>query len=92
MPDGHDLITIDVNRWLCVSSLVMDVGFSPCMRDGSSCKTKWHQILTDYKRIADYHSRTGTNSLDYWEQSAAERVAGGLQRSFSQELFNQLHE
>jgi hypothetical protein len=63
-----------------------------CMRDGSSCKTKWHQILLDYKKIAHYHSRIGTNSLDYWEQSDAESIAGGLPRLFSQELFNQLHE
>jgi hypothetical protein len=62
------------------------------MRDGSSCKTKWHQILLDYKKIAHYHSRIGTNSLDYWEQSDAESIAGGLPRLFSQELFNQLHE
>jgi hypothetical protein len=92
MPDGRDLMTTNVNRWLRVSSLVMDAGFSPCMKDGSSCKTKWHQILPDYKRITDYHSHTGTNSPDYWEQSATKRVAGGLPRSFSQELFNQLHE
>jgi hypothetical protein len=48
--------------------------------------------LPDYKRIVDYHSRTDTNSPNYWEQSTTERVAGGLPRSFSQELFNQLHE
>jgi hypothetical protein len=92
MPDGHDLMTTDVNRWLRVSMLVMDAGFSPCMRDASSCKTKWHQILPNYKRIADYHSRTGTNTLDYWEQAPTERLVRGLPRLFSQELFNQLHE
>jgi hypothetical protein len=27
MPDGRDLMTTDVNRWLRVSSLVIDVGF-----------------------------------------------------------------
>jgi hypothetical protein len=85
-------MTTDVNTWLRVSMLVMDAGFSPCMRDASSCKTKWHQILLDSKRIAIYHSCTGTNTLDYWEQDPAERLAGGLPRSFLQELFNQLHE
>jgi hypothetical protein len=87
MPDSHDLMTTDVNKWLGVSMLVMDSGFSPCMRDASSCKTKWHQILPNYKRIANYHSRTGTNTSDYWEQAPAERVAGGclgpLRKSFS---------
>jgi hypothetical protein len=92
MLDGRDLMTTDVNRWLHVSTLVMDAGFSPCLRDGPSCKTKWHQILPDYKRIADYHSRMGTNTPDYWEQAPVERLAGGLPRSFSQETFNQLHE
>jgi hypothetical protein len=65
IPDGRDLMTTDVNRWLRVSTLLMDAGFSPCLRDGPSCKTKWHQILPDYKRIADYHSRTSTNTPDY---------------------------
>jgi hypothetical protein len=92
MHDGRDLMTTDSNRWLRVSQFVMDTGFSPCMRDASSCKMKWHQILPDYKRIADYHFHIGMNSVDYWQQAPGERLAGGLSRSFSQELFNQLHE
>jgi hypothetical protein len=72
MLDGQGLMTTNANRWLRVSSLVMDVGFFPCMRDGSSCKTKWHHILPNYKRIVDYYFYTSTNTLNYWEQAHAE--------------------
>jgi hypothetical protein len=55
----------DATKWIRVSDHVMRAGFSPCLREGSACKTKWNQLIPDYKRIADYHSRTGQNVVDY---------------------------
>jgi hypothetical protein len=62
------------------------------MRDGSACKAKWSQIIPDYKRIADFHARTGQNAVDYWELSTSEHITEGLPRSFSHNLYEQIHE
>lgn len=85
--DARDLMNPDSNKWLRVSQEVMKSGFSPCQRDGAACKTKWNQIVPDYKRIADYFSRTGTNGADYWDMSASDRKNEGLPRSFPQDIF-----
>jgi hypothetical protein len=65
---------------------------SPCMRDGPTCKGKWNQLIPDYKRIADFHARTGRNAVEYWELSSSEHSAEGLPKTFSQELYDQIHE
>ena len=62
--DDRDLMTLDSTNWTCVLQLVMRARFSPCLRDGRTCKTKWNLILSDYKKIADYHARTGRNGPD----------------------------
>jgi hypothetical protein len=61
------------------------------MRDGPACKAKWNQLLPDYKRIVDFHARSGQNATDYWELSSADRTAEGLPKTFVQELFNQIN-
>jgi hypothetical protein len=70
----------------------MHGGFLPCLRDGPACKTKWNQLIPDYKRIADYHSRTGRNVPDYWEQTAAEHKVEGLLKAFMKEYFDAIDE
>jgi hypothetical protein len=70
----------------------MRAGFSPCLRDGPACKMKWNQLIPDYKRIADYHSKTGRNVADYWEQTAAEHKAEGLPKAFMKEFYDAIHE
>lgn len=56
--DGRDLMTPETTKWIRISQEVMHAGFSPCLRDGPACKTKWNQILPEYKHIADYLGRT----------------------------------
>jgi hypothetical protein len=70
----------------------MCAGHSPCMRDGPACKAKWNQVIPDYKRIVDFHARTGRNGLEYWELSTSEHSLEGLPKTFSQELYDQIHE
>ena len=70
--DGRDLMTPETTKWICISHDVMRAGISPCVRGGPACKTKWNQLIPDYKRIVDYLSRTGRNVPDYWELSAGE--------------------
>jgi len=52
--DERDLMTPKTNKWNQVSHEVMWASFSPYLRDGPACKTKWNQLIPDYKRIADY--------------------------------------
>jgi hypothetical protein len=86
--DGHDLLNPDASKWNRVLQLVMRAGQSSCMRDGPACKAKWNQLLPDYKRIVDFHARSGQNATDYWELSSADRTAEGLPKTFVQELFD----
>lgn len=85
-------MTPENTKWTRISQDVMRAGLSPCVRDGQSCKTKWNQLLPDYKRIADYFCRTGTNVPDYWEMSASERKFEGLPKQFSEEFFRAIHD
>jgi hypothetical protein len=90
--DGRDLMNPDATKWNRISQQVMRAGFSPCLHDGPACKTKWNQLIPDYKLIADYHSRTGRNVPDYWEQTAAEHKAEGLPKAFMKEYFDAIYE
>ena len=90
--DGRDLMTPENTKWNRISDEVMKVGYSPCIRDGPACKTKWNQLLLDYKRIVDYLSRTGRNVPDYWDLSSDERRAEGLPKQFSQDFFIAIHD
>ena len=90
--DGRDLMTPDTSKWIHISHFVNTAGFSPIPRDGPACKTKWNQLVPDYKRIADYLSRTGRNVVDYWDLSCAERKAEGLPRVFAHDVYEAIHE
>ena len=57
--DAGDLMEPDVTKWSRISTKVMAVGYSSCIRDHSMCKSKWHLIIVDYRRIVDYYARTG---------------------------------
>ena len=64
--DGRDLMTSETSKWIRISHYVNAAGYSPIVRDDLVCKAKWNQLVSNYKRIADYLSRTGRNAFDYW--------------------------
>lgn len=76
--DPHDLMNAESTKWQRVSQDVMKSGFSTYERDAPACKSKWNSIVPEYKRIADYFARTGTNGADYWNLTAPERKNEGL--------------
>ena len=90
--DARDLMNPDATKWFRVSQEVMKAGFSPCVRDAVACKTKWNQIIPDYKRIADFFARTGRNGKDYWNMTTANRKTKGLPRSFPRNIFDNIHD
>jgi hypothetical protein len=71
---------------------VNTAGFSPIPRGGSAYKTKWNQLVPDYKRIAYHLSRTGRNVVDYWDLSCVERKAEGIPRVFAHDVYEAIHE
>lgn len=90
--DTRDIMYSDFTKWMRISEEVMEAGHSPCLRDGPACKSKWNQLVPEYKRIADFFARSGTNSMDYWNMNPAERKAEGLPRSFAEDVFHSIHE
>lgn len=85
-------MTLDSTKWQRVSHQVLKCGFCPCPRDAAQCKTKWNQIIPDYKCITDFFARTGTNGAHYWDLTFDERRSEGLSRAFAQDLFYSIHE
>lgn len=58
-------------------------GISPCPRNGPCYKSKWNQLICDYKKIADFFARTGNTERVYWQL---------VPRSFSEKVFYEIHE
>ena len=90
--DGRDLMDSEVTKWSRISDKIMASGFSTHFRDGMVCKGKWHLILPDYRRVADYHARTGINEEDYWLLTPNEIIVEKLPKSFSKEIYVRVHE
>src|SRR5579875_3567881 len=82
----------ETNKWLWISHQLMRCRFSPCLRDGSACKTKWNQLIPDYRKILDYLSCTGRNAPEYWDMSSAKSKAEGLPRMFGQDVYEAIQE
>ena len=52
-------------------------------RDRDACKYKWSTLLSDFKKIWDYHGRTGMNEESYFKDTtAAEKKLHKLPKSF----------
>jgi len=82
----------DVTKWMKAAEYVNRAGFSPCIRDGNACKSKWNQILPDYKRILDYHYCSGRNTRDFWDLTSDQWKEEGLPKQFNQEFYMVIHE
>jgi hypothetical protein len=41
-------------------------------RSPEACKYKWQTLLPEYKKVADLHRETGTNSMVYFEMNFVE--------------------
>lgn len=55
--DVRKSMATDSKRWQRISNHVMKAGFSTCLRDAAACKSKWNQLLPEFKRLADYIPR-----------------------------------
>jgi len=53
----------DSNKWAYISQEVMTESQSTNHRNGAARKSKWNQLILDYKRIVDFLSWSGTNEM-----------------------------
>jgi len=70
--DKRDVITLEVTQRTLIADKVMRAGYSPCIRDRQACKVKWNQLIPDYKRLFDYHGKSGQNVQDFWDLTHAQ--------------------
>lgn len=75
--NGPDLMHSEATKRTRISKDVMEAGFS--------------SHFPDYYRVADYYARIGINSKDYWMLTSDKHVAEKLHRSFSKEIYVQIH-
>lgn len=85
--DGRDLMDSEVTKWALMSEKVMNPGYSSHMCDGTACKGKWQLLLPNYRKVANYHTRTWIDFEDYWLLTTSEHVAEKLPRAFSKEVY-----
>jgi hypothetical protein len=91
MDDSRDLMQPETSKWTRIAAKVNAAGNGPCHRDGAACKYKWQTLLSDYKKIADFHSGIGVNEEEYWGLNFIERKSLGLPRSFYDEVHHWMH-
>jgi hypothetical protein len=89
--DPREFMNSDVTQWKRVS-LSMNAGPSiTCYRSSEACKYKWQTLLPEYKRVADVHKETGTNSLAFFEMSFGERRKRELSKIFDPYVYEEMH-
>ena len=53
--DGRNLMDTEVTKWSWILDKIMASDFFTHYGDGMACKVKWHLIIHDYRRVADYY-------------------------------------
>lgn len=90
--DPRTLMTTEGTRWKKIGISVNLVDGVICYRSPDACKYKWQQLLPDYKRIADLHRETGTNSEIYFSMTGVERRAQNLPSNFDIFVYREMDE
>lgn len=85
--DGCDLMNPESTNQVRISIEVMRIGCSTSVRDATSCKTKWNQLILDYKEIANFYARIDNNRGSYWELTPTQYKADKLPRLFLEGSF-----
>jgi hypothetical protein len=62
-----------------------------CFRRTKAYKYKLQQLLPDYKRVADLHKETGTNTMVYFDMTFKLRRDLQLPKNFDQFVYRDMH-
>lgn len=90
-PDGRAVMVPDARKWERISINVMRSSVCTSPRDGGVCKNKWNLVMQEFKRIVDFHARSGNNELSYWTLTPQRRKSENLPRVFHEDIFIHLH-
>jgi hypothetical protein len=90
--DPRELMSSEMTKWEKVSLSLNRADGISCFRTAEACKYKWQQLLPDYKKVADLHKGTGTNSMLYFDLSFAERRDRVLPKNFDAFVYREMHE
>jgi len=52
--DGCDQFETIMNKWKNISKVVMKVSCFEHIRNGLTCKDKWHTIVSDFEKTYDF--------------------------------------
>ena len=82
--DARELMCPEIGKWGKIAMVLNSgKGEGDVQRDRDACKYKWSTLLADFKKIWDFHSRTGTNSEEYFrETTPAEKKLHKLPKTF----------
>ncbi|KAG0578609.1 hypothetical protein KC19_4G036600 [Ceratodon purpureus] len=82
--DPRELMCPELGKWGKIAVLLNATkGDGDVHRDRDSCKYKWNTLMADFKKIWDFHSRTGRNSEEYFrETTPAEKKLHNLPKTF----------
>lgn len=80
--DAHKTVQ---ERWAAIAS---DCAANGVVRAPESCRQKWEQVATDWRKIYDQENTLETGATSYWDLSGDERKAAKLPFSFARKLFS----
>jgi hypothetical protein len=90
--DPRLLMNTEKTKWERISLAVSSTDGVQCYRSVEACKYKWQTLLPDYKRVADVHKETGTNSMAYFELTVSQRRNKNLPKHFDPYVFTDMHD
>ena len=74
--DARELMCPELGKWGKIAlKLNAAKGEGDVERGGEACKYKWNTLLSDFKKIWDFHCRTGRNSEEYFTDTTKEEKA-----------------
>ncbi|KAG0572793.1 hypothetical protein KC19_VG125600 [Ceratodon purpureus] len=82
--DARELMCPELGKWGKIAVKInASKGEGDVERDGPTCKYKWNSLLSDFKKIWDFHARTGTNCKEYFTDTPpAEKKVLKLPKAF----------
>jgi hypothetical protein len=89
--DPRELMNTEMSKWERVSlSMNARAGIS-YYRSPEACKYKWQTLLPKYKRVADVHRETRTNSMAYFDMSFGQRRSKELPKNFDVYIYEEMN-
>lgn len=71
--DARELMCPELGKWGKIAMILnSSKGEGDVERDRDAYKYKWSTLLSDFKKIRDFHSRTGRNSEEYFTETTSD--------------------